>query len=128
MLTARMRRGGGSHEHRTSVALRHGAGAGRQAAIVSGVYIVKPCGFSTAEAIPCPASLLLRSLTHTILGLEESFSGRDTLQGFFAQTKGPLCGSGRPALGPHSRSWRGKGGREEQARTSAEETRGGGAA
>lgn len=91
---------------------------------MSGVYIVKPCGSSTAKAIPCPANQWLRSLTHTTLGLEEGFSGWDTLQGFFAQTKGPLCGSSLLALGPHSHSWHGKGGRgEEQTRTSAEETR-----
>lgn len=68
---------------------------GRQITM-SGAYIVSPCAFSTAKAIPCPANQLLLPLTHTTLGLDEGFSGWETLQGFFTQNKGPLSGSRLP--------------------------------
>lgn len=54
---------------------------------------------STAKAIPRPANQLLLPLTHTTLGLDEGFSGWDTLQGFFTQNKGPLSGSRLPEWG-----------------------------
>lgn len=100
---------------------------GRQITM-SGAYIVSPCAFSTAKAIPCPANQLLLPLTHTTLGLDEGFSGWETLQGFFTQNKGPLSGSRLPewARGgeAQSHSWHeGGGSKGKQTRGSAEAAR-----
>lgn len=98
---------------------------GRQITM-SGVYIVSPCGFSTAKAIPCPANQLLLPLTHTTLGLDEGFSGWETLHGFFTQNKGPLSGSRLPECvwGAQSHSWHERGGSKgKQTRASAEAAR-----
>lgn len=69
-------------------------------------------GISTTKAILCPPSQWLLPFTvpstHTILRLEGSLRGWETLRGFFAQNKGLLSGSSLLGVGPHSHSWDGK--------------------
>lgn len=99
---------------------------GRQMVTMSSAYIVSSCGFSTVKAIPRPANQLLLPLTHTTLGLDEGFSGWDTLQEFFTQNKGPLSGSRLPELEgrAQSHSWHERGGSKgKQTRASAEAAR-----
>lgn len=77
------------------------------------VYIVNLLWDLYSRDTLYPASQWLLPSTvpsaHTILGLEGGLTGWETLQGFFAQNKGPLSGSSLLGVRLHSHSWDRKG-------------------